>query len=128
MYQAVNTTACENCGADLEGRREGTRFCDVTCRSAAWHRRHPERGHHGVTPTEAEGNVYTASTEVSSGRRPRRPSRDGRGLRLYVLPEDTEAQILAKVRAARRGAPPGSRALSQRRLAEWTPEAPSHFR
>ena len=65
MYQAVNTTACENCGADLEGRREGTRFCDVTCRSAAWHRRHPERGHHGETPTGAEGNVYSAPTRVS---------------------------------------------------------------
>jgi hypothetical protein len=104
MYQAVNTTTCENCGADLEGRREGTRFCDVTCRSAAWHRRHPERGHHGETPTEAGGNVYTASTEVSNVRRTRRPSRDGRGLRLYVLPEDTEVQILTKVRAARGGA------------------------
>lgn len=94
---------CLYCGASLKGRREGTRYCDTTCRSAAWHRRHPERGHHGLTLTEPEGNVYRASTEVSNGRRAPRPSRDGRGVRLYILPEDNEAEILIKVRAARGG-------------------------
>jgi hypothetical protein len=101
---AVVTTTCENCGASLEGRREGKRYCDVTCRSAAWHRRHPDRGHHGGTLTESEGNVYRASGGAQTDGRPRRPSRDGRGVRLYVLPEDDEARILAKVRAARGGA------------------------
>jgi hypothetical protein len=99
MYRSAVT--CEFCGSDLEGRREGTRYCDVSCRSAAWHRRHPDRGHHRETPTEAEGNVYSASTDAQTNGRRRRQSRDGRGVRLYVVPEDTEARILAKVRAAR---------------------------
>ena len=105
MYRAGNTLTCEFCGASLEGRREGTRFCDVSCRSAAWHHRHPERGRHGETPTEVEGNVYRAPTgPQQAGGGQRRPSRDGRGVRVYIVPEDSEAKILAKAKAARRGA------------------------
>ncbi len=103
----IAIATCENCGASLEGRREGTRYCHVTCRSAAWHRRHPERGHHGETPTESEGNVYRASPGAQTNDRPRRLSRDGRGVRLYVLPEDDETKIIAKVSAAREGGATG---------------------
>ena len=95
------TSACENCGTSLQGRRAGTRFCDVTCRSAAWHHRHPERGHHAETPTEAEGNVYSAARSAQTNGRSRRASKDGRGVRLYILPEDDEATIIAKAKAAR---------------------------
>ena len=105
MYQAAST--CEFCGASLEGRREGTRYCDVTCRGAAWHLRHPGRGHQGETPTEAEGNVYKAPTGPQTGGGLRRPSRDGRGVRVYIVPEDSEAKILANAKAAREGGATG---------------------
>ena len=68
---------CRYCGASLEGRREGTRFCDSTCRSAAWHRRHPERGHRGETPASVEGNVYRASLSASDGQQAA-PPKQGR--------------------------------------------------
>ena len=83
------------------------RYCDVTCRSAARHDRHPERSHHGETPTGAEGNVYRAPTGPQTGGGLRRPSRDGRGVRVYIVPEDSEAKILAKAKAAREGGATG---------------------
>ena len=39
--------------------------------------------------------------------RTRRRPRADRGVRTYILPEDNEAQILAKVSAARRGGATG---------------------
>ena len=90
--------ACAFCGASLIGKRRDARYCSDHCRYESWASKHPQR-------------LSTASVEpqprASNGTALRRPSRDGRGVRLYVLPEDDEAEILAKVRAAREGAAPG---------------------
>ena len=56
MYRGADTLAtCEFCGADLTGRREGTRYCNVSCPSVARYRRHPDRGHRGVNPHRGRG-------------------------------------------------------------------------
>lgn len=108
MYSNVVVTgSCENCGASLECRRQGTRFCDGSCRAKAWLRDHPERDYRTKRGASPRLNVTSRLSEPSNnGKAParRRLSRDGRGVRLYVLPEDDEAKILAKVSAARGGA------------------------
>ena len=88
--------ACEYCGASLQGRRRDARHCSDRCRYESWAKRHPQR----------LSTASTASENPSSnGKRvaPRRLSRDGRGVRIYVLPEDDMQSITAKVRAARGG-------------------------
>src|SRR5829696_9185064 len=99
--------ACGYCDITLNGRRKGTRFCDSSCRAKAWLRDHPERDYRTKKRSSPRLNVTSDLSEPSnngSGPARRRPSRNGRGVRLYVLPEDTEAQILSKARAARGGA------------------------
>lgn len=66
----MSERVCLDCGASLAGRRRGTRFCDATCRSRYWKR----------------GHTRKPARNVSA--RPRRPSRDGNGTRIYVTAED----------------------------------------
>jgi hypothetical protein len=74
------TRLCRYCGEPLaRERRKGTRYCDDLCRS---------RKHRGIAPETV-------------GHGSRRPSRNGRGVRPYILPEDGSQEILAKVEAAR---------------------------
>jgi hypothetical protein len=87
--------ACENCGASLEGRRTDARHCSDWCRYESWARKHPQRLSTASAGSETPSGIGTAKA-------PRRPSRDGRGVRVYVLPEDNAEAILEKVRAARR--------------------------
>jgi hypothetical protein len=96
----VNRVAayCEGCGASLEGRRKDCRFCSDACRVEAWRTRNlPGTGF--VTVSTAPVGSQTPSS--SSTPPARRPSRDGRGVRAYVLPEDSREAIIAKVEAAR---------------------------
>jgi hypothetical protein len=95
MYRPhVNAAVCAYCGTSLEGKRRDARYCSDRCRYESWARKRPQRLSTASREPEARSSNGTAKTR-------RRPSRDGRGVRLYVLPEDDEAQILAKVRAAR---------------------------
>lgn len=99
-------TACENCGASLEGRRQGTRFCDSSCRATAWLQDHPARDSRTRRDSARPLNVTNGSqTPSRNGSDPalRRLSRNGRGVRPYVLPEDDADLILEKVAAARGG-------------------------
>lgn len=41
MAGAYNKSRCEQCGASLAGKREGTRYCGVACRVAAHRARQP---------------------------------------------------------------------------------------
>jgi hypothetical protein len=92
--------ACRHCGAPLVGKRRDAQYCTDGCRNASWYRTPRQRLQRLVSPqTEPETPAGNGTAKAR-----RRPSRDGRGVRLYVLPEDDEAQILAKVRAARGGA------------------------
>jgi hypothetical protein len=95
MYRApVNTRSCEQCDASLDGRRSDARYCSDRCRYESWERKHPQR-------LSTASTAHQTLSGNSTGSAPRRPSRDGRGVRVYVLPEDDEATILAKARAAR---------------------------
>jgi hypothetical protein len=85
----MSARGCGYCGASLEGRRARTLYCCDAHRLAAW------RGRTAGTTPETPGNGYSALS--------RRPSRDGRGVRVYVLPEESDAAVLAKVEAARSG-------------------------
>jgi hypothetical protein len=87
-------TGCQHCGASLDGRRRDARYCSDRCRYESWAKKHPQR-------------LSTASVEPGppsrNGTSHRRPSRDGRGVRVYVSPEDDGDLILEKVAAARGG-------------------------
>jgi hypothetical protein len=73
-----------------DGKRWDARFCSDLCRG---------RNHRGISPdTATDGN----GGERAGSRRPaRRRSRNGQGVRLYIVPADTNATIIAKVTAAR---------------------------
>lgn len=68
------------------GRREGTRFCDSRCRVKEWRLRQRSRPTGPVTRRTDTGAPRTPS----SGGTSRRSSRDGRGLHVYLPPEEIE--------------------------------------
>jgi hypothetical protein len=96
MYREPVPLACEHCGTSLEGRRRDARYCSDRCRYESWAREHPQRLSTASTKPETPSSNGTGSAH-------RRLSRDGRGVRPYILPEDDERRILLKVRAARGG-------------------------
>lgn len=86
---AGDERACRHCGKSLAGKRRNARYCDSTCRAEATHVRHGRRAPLDKTLRSA-----------ASGHR--RASRDGRGVRIYVTPEETagwvEGIVLGSVR------------------------------
>ena len=77
---------CANrCGHLFEPTRSWQRFCSQECRWQKWIADQIERR-------------ITRSSAVSGAIR--RPSRNGKGTRIYVTPTDTDERILAKARAA----------------------------
>jgi hypothetical protein len=85
-------SSCEYCGASLECRRQGTRFCDGSCRAKAWLRDHPERDYRTRRRSKPRINVTSGPYEPSTkgtGPAHRRPSRDGR-----EYPLDFEGPVL----------------------------------
>lgn len=63
--------ACEHCGRSFEAKRSHARFCSDSCRAAHWAK---NRKNARERPGE---RVVEAS---------RRPSRDGRGTKVYLTP------------------------------------------
>lgn len=66
----MSERSCEFCGATLSKRRRDARFCNESCRSSAWKR--------------------SRQTRPETFRR--RKSRDGRGVRVYLTPEDFDSK------------------------------------
>lgn len=62
--------ACERCGASLEGRRKGAKFCDASCRHSAWEKANPARA-----PQRATKASYNAPGRRSRRSGPRPPVR-----------------------------------------------------
>jgi hypothetical protein len=72
--------ACARCGTSLEGRRANTRYCDASCRFAAWLERHPE---------QREQRVATIRAWRAGERARKRPGAHGeRGARIYFTAAD----------------------------------------
>jgi hypothetical protein len=72
----VNGGLCEWCDSPLDGYRRDARFCGAECRYRAWAHDHPrQRLQRLVRPRVAS----------------RRASRDGRGIKLYLLPDELAA-------------------------------------
>jgi hypothetical protein len=90
---------CAYCGDPIpNGMRLDARFCSALCRGRSHRRSSPETATNG----------HAAKREAAP-RPARRPSRNGRGVRVYVLPEDSNRAILAKVEAAMQEARIGGR-------------------
>jgi hypothetical protein len=95
---------CEACGADLAGRRKGTKTCDATCRSRACKERKLAKGldayERGPTLTrtfalfDSARNVPTRSKEQTS-------TYFRAGVRVYVTEDEDQATVWAKVQAKR---------------------------
>jgi hypothetical protein len=70
------------CKRSLEGRRSDCLYHDDHCRFRVWSREHPQR-------------LATASVKPqTSSSNGRRPSRDGKGARLYLTPDDLQDLML----------------------------------
>lgn len=75
---------CEDCGKGFWTKNAQARFCSDTCRYLAWDREHPR------TPVK---QPYNGS---AGGKR--RASRDGKGTRLYLTPDELMALALGSIR------------------------------
>ncbi len=94
---------CKWCGETISPhKREGAEVCSDECGDAV-------SNHERASRTLAPGTLDPARNSVTPISRPtrsangasRRHSRDGKGLRIYIAPSDTETTILAKFEAAR---------------------------
>lgn len=84
---ATERRRCRYCGEDIpDGKRLDAEFCSDLCRG---------RNHRDIPP-ETATNGFPGKRQA-----PRRPTREGRGVRPYILPEDSPSQILSKVDTAR---------------------------
>jgi hypothetical protein len=83
----MSARACRYCGGPIpDGRRLDAFYCSDL---------HKGRFHRfGPAKTATHGNPGKPAA-------PRRPSRDGLGVHVYILPDDSAAAILGKVQAAR---------------------------
>lgn len=79
----MSERSCDYCGTSLEGRRRQARYCNSTCRAEACKRRKA-----GLSPTRSSNGKKPLQTV---GTKPRRPSKDGRGTRIYFTPEEIRA-------------------------------------
>lgn len=90
----MTAAACQHCGASLEGRRAGTRFCSATCRTRALK---AERRSQGLDP-------YARTSTPKTTRKPARnvPKRLRRGVSLWVPDWFGPEEVWQKVEQKRR--------------------------
>lgn len=93
----MNGRACDECGKALITLRKGARFCGRDCKNA-WHNKHRS----AASPTDKRLQAVQRAEK-----QPRRRSRDGSGVRIYLSADEIAAlrEVIGSIAARVLGVP-----------------------